>query len=336
MKEFVLERVHVHGASVTAQATPGGFFSHMERLWQQTSSPPVVFTRSAFGASHFNDAGFHFLADIFLVRPDVCFIEWTTTSAKGFDRAKTDAMTCHLLAHGILPVWVTFPRADDPQASRQTILDAKSIAAQRGVPVLDLAAQLSPSMLDNHLLRDTVHTTEAGGVSYASHLVQWLTRTHSFVRQMTASAASAGLSLQSLLPVPSVHSCSSAGALKARLEGLCRIRFRCLTGRVEFCVQGSIGPHSPIVRVCIQAEAGRVVYETERCLFDPWCYYERKMVLPIVATSLDEGDYQLTVEVLDLDPTNRVTLRQQPASSFSGKRYMQVDRYTCLNMEFVA
>lgn len=94
------------GASVTAQSTEAGYFQQLLRSSSICSFSSVQ--KVAFGASHFEYAGYGFIQDVLDMEPDVCIIDWLTPSMKGFSEYKIHLLNWSLLEIGAFPIWFFF------------------------------------------------------------------------------------------------------------------------------------------------------------------------------------------------------------------------------------
>ena len=155
-------KIHIHGASVTAQNGTDGYFNALTELIKGNEKFTIHLSRTAYGASHFDLAGYFFLEDIFNWRPDFCLLEWCTTSAKSFDEIKLQNVISRLVRNNIIPVWLILPRADDVAAQRKIVAQARATSTLYKLPFIDLSDLISDDIDASLILRDVVHTNRNG------------------------------------------------------------------------------------------------------------------------------------------------------------------------------
>jgi hypothetical protein len=328
-------RWHIHGASVTAQTGNTGYAvqlgTNLRDRW-----PSDTLTVSAFGASHFDSAGYHFIGDVIRNAPHFCLMEWTTTSAKSLSRLKLDSVVRHLLLSEILPVWLTLPRADDLSANRRSLSDVRLVARRFECPLIDVAEVLKEYINPEILMRDVVHTTSEGATIYADRIFAGLVG----IRGMTAQGSREGLpdifGAKEFLPIPIIHLTADETGIPSEVHGTLKFTFFANSGLSEMTIEGLIGPYSPIAQVRIYSKAGIEFKNSKIIIFDPWCYYERSMVITLFSCELQAGEYVCEVELSNQDPQSIINLRQPLRDGVRGLvRRINVGRYSCVNVEII-
>ena len=323
-------RLHIHGASVTAQAAPGGYFALLDSAWAAAGGAPAVFSRTAYGGSHFDIAGFHFITEATAAAPAVCLLEWATTSAKAFDPQRVDAVMAHLRQRGCLPIWLLMPRLDDPEHQRGTLRDAREAAARWQVPLIDLTDLERDGVAFSAVIRDVVHTHPEGGRLYAQALCQRLAALDLAAERGRFLAAGAGDADHGA--VPQLYGGEAVPAALRHVEGTVSVPVQSVGGSVEVVVEGWVGPHSPLLQVALVDADGHSAVTQEVNLFDGWCHYRRRMVSRLLLAQVPAGRYALVLTVLDEDPRDRVELRKPEDTPFTGARHVDVQRLSLLNL----
>lgn len=324
-------KIHFHGASVTAQTGNQGYFNRLkskDSRFVGLASP--IYTRTAYGASHFDIAGFHFIRDIEEFRPDYCVLEWTTTSAQSFSAEKCDAVSAYLTANGVVPIWLILPRLDDPDGSRRIVLDARNAAARWRAPIVDLIAEMQSTQSLHKLLRDVVHTNEEGADVYANAIAHRVSEiSNEFNRK--DYLISLAVDPDRTSSVPKSYRSPDLAAEWSLISNTTSHLLNHVGGDLEIVIEGIIGPHSPIVNMDILDVNGRIAASQQSCLFDPWCYYERRMTTPLLKARLAAGVYSMQLTVLPEDPTSRVVLRQPLKAEWTAVREVRIERLSLLN-----
>jgi lysophospholipase L1-like esterase len=286
------------GASVTAQKD--GYRPRLHQLLQRRFGRDHVMVNAGTGA--IGSIGGLFLMDRLVLRhqPDLCFVEYATTDATGTTPPglvgpALEEIVLRLRDAGCEPCLLLLPRAEGEQGHEAY----REVAERHGVPLLDVAASLSPSDLTDWVLRDVVHTTPSGADAIARTIAD----------SLDAALAPTGAALGA---PGRIHDRSFGGAtlVPASLEHLrepgggSRGLFRLSLPYVEIGPDGVFEPtfDGELVGmvVVVGPQSGIVaIGDREVNLFDRWCHYERLSTV-VFDPGLRPGS-PLTMRITDLE-----------------------------------
>ena len=126
----------------------------------------VLFSREFCRWSHFDEAGYALLTEVFEKKPDLIILDWHSTSKVEFDQFLWDSFLSELLDKEIYIIISLLPRKDCIEKGKffPNFYQAKESSSTM-IDVIDgyEFASFSPSL---HL-RDVVHTTNEGSYLYA-------------------------------------------------------------------------------------------------------------------------------------------------------------------------
>ncbi|QKX18088.1 hypothetical protein [Microbulbifer sp. YPW1] len=318
-------KVVFYGASVTAQRFNSGYYQVLqERLAK--SSLVVTIDRVAYGASHLDWAGFAMIDKVLELKPDICFLDWVTPSSSEFCPEKIHFISKLLLDRGCLPVWVLLPRMDDYSCRRTCCDQLRNYALEHNIPCHELLKEtgiVQAELAD--LLRDVVHTTEQGAVKYSEYffkLIQYYSEIR--IADLYSLARDTYKSHDEVGAPPAIYSVDGEVSIKSSLE------IKVITdletrsgGAVEVFLFARIGPRIPCLSFKVHTDAGGLVHKQSLNFADPWCYYERNMLLslPVIQPGL-RTEVTFLLEAEKVDPFESVDLRQplkDPSSSFNDR-----------------
>lgn len=267
------------GASVTQQGGASGYYEQLLSKVTATNHQ-FEFARFAFGGNGFDDAGFYCLNTLLNEKPDVCFIEFSTTFLTFFDDAKHRQFIDSLVSNKILPVYLILPRVHNMQGL-PCITQQHNFSKELNIPILDLRDDFAPYVNSVEYLRDGVHTTEKGVEYFAEKIYSFIlnsliNKTFEIVRRSNIN-----------FPLIPVHKFNIG---KLSIEK--RIRFFVDFAGVgdhgffEIFAHLKIGPMSNNVEVRINDLPLHLAP-----IYDIWTHYERNSYKPIISNKLAQ-DYE--------------------------------------------
>lgn len=320
-------KIHIHGASVTAQNSSDGYFNTLTELVKGDKEFTIQLSRTAYGASHFDLAGYFFLEDVFDWRPNFCLLEWCTTSAQSFDEIKIQHVISRLLQKNIIPVLLILPRADDITAQRKIVAQIRAASTLCKLPIIDLSDLINNDIDASKFLRDVVHTNSNGAKLYAhaiyKKIIDYLLHYHPppLLNQINN------------IPNPIIYNSPSIN-LPAIIYEYREFEINVINSHIEIVIDGIVGPHSPFVSVCI-LNHNETIYRKDICLFDRWCYYERRMITKLVDCKIPIGHYKLLIKVLEKSPSLTISTDKPIPSSFCLKHFVKIDRIATFNVNLI-
>tara|TARA_R110001583_G_scaffold192940_1_gene360207 strand:+ start:1153 stop:2121 length:969 start_codon:yes stop_codon:yes gene_type:complete len=296
-------KVVIYGASVTAQKNKDGFFHYLEE------NSEFEITRIPFGASHLQFAGIAMISKVIEQQPEVCILDWVTPSTKVFPMGVVERINRILHQNNILPVWVLFPRTDDPKCEREC---CKQIIATESDTVLVrnfTRSRFSQGHELSDILRDAVHTNKLGAPLYAEYIVDSLKQldlTKFMNLSFSREHESVPIVLRNELKIDTDNKLSLDLVILEESD----------INIYMFC---NIGPTSPILNLTLVKD-DNVVFIGQRNIVDPWCYYYRDMLINLPTfKNLKMGKYKLIISISDDDPFDKVNTLKPIENDSSSK-----------------
>jgi hypothetical protein len=288
-------KVLVYGASVTAQKDEGGFYQHLK------NQSGFDLLRISFGASHLQFAGLAMLSKVLAEKPDVCILDWVTPSTKAFPSGIVERINRILIQHNIFPIWVLFPRTDDPYCSRECCEQIKAYASESVWVRSFVESDFGNNSDLKSILRDVVHTNKEGAKLYARFIEEILIDYDSSDFKLLDSNMNQNQSIGESVPLLLQYNftINKVNLYKLRLT----ILDKCDLNIFVFC---QIGPASPVIDVNLKKNE-TVVNTYQRNVVDPWCYYTRDMLINLpTIRALESGTYELVLSIADVEPFDKI------------------------------
>lgn len=243
-----MTKIVFYGASVTQQRN--GYVNHFAKL----SKAEVL--KLGFGGMHLNDAGICFVDKAVQTSPDICFIDWFSTSYTNQDNKLElyiDVIAEKLLKIGCRVIFLFLPNLRDLKTCpwKQFYAFAENHLKKQGLEYISLDKILSEYPV-KEILRDEIHTTKKGSRLYAEAIFHYL--------QQFADSLYENADIK-----PNIYSSLSSLPVKRSfekelvLEGDCHIQGFFL----------KIGPWSGIVDISTNK------LSKKENTWDRWCYYGR-------------------------------------------------------------
>ena len=241
-----------YGASVTKQGGSSGYIQSLKALAEGTT---VEITSIAYGACHFNDAGFYNIKKVISEYPDVCVLEWNTTGLSEFDVKKMDSVLGELIENNISIAFLILPRRDtNLKKNRKAEELIFKLSESFDIPLLDLRM----SVAFDDCVRDDVHTNDFGAFTYANNIHSWIKNT---VFNKT---------INDFKVLKSVYTKEVEFFVGANSVIECDLKYS-TSDFFEIVFEITVGPS--LLNLLISIDT----HQIEKSFVDPWCYYERKM-----------------------------------------------------------
>ncbi len=291
-------KIVIYGASVTAQKGETGYFEQLTKL----VADKVELVRLPFGASHLQFAGLAMIQKVLDEKPDYCILDWVTPSTNSFPDGIVDRINTILLVNRIIPIWVLFPRNDDTDASREC---CQQVIATQSELIKVFNFQLSDYRESDlsKILRDVVHTNLEGAKRYSRFIYQ-------IINENCFLENSKKVFPKENKMVPKLITCEGALSQGFPLNVYIKVLEE---GDVTLYSLASIGPASPVIELQL-LNSGKVLQSYLRNVVDPWCYYERLMLLNFPSfKQVPKGDYSLRILTSTVEPFETIeTLKPIP------------------------
>ena len=159
------------GASVTGQKN--SYVDSLRRIM-----PGHQFAHFPFGGMHLSDAGICLMDEFLETDADAHFLEWFSTGntyEEPILTAYLDAICHRLVERGRKPAFLLFPRKDVNPRRPVNYLSVRKYAEKYSMQVVDVNAKAhADGLLPEHILRDNVHTSQAGSDYYAEAIMEAL------------------------------------------------------------------------------------------------------------------------------------------------------------------
>jgi hypothetical protein len=293
--------IHCFGASVTAQSVTrnGVKNGYVDFLSDMCKTNHVKVTRSAFGSCQFYNMGKFAFNSCLEGHPDILMFDWHTTGESNHSISQWVSIIRTCLLKGTLPVILILPRRDiDISLQKYSILDLLNS--------ISLVIDLSSLRDYDVILRDVVHTTEKGSLTYA-HLVWDDIKSIAVNRDILLKQISVYTSaLASFSDYEcSVHySCHPMPAYASYLDQTYRLIVG-LSSPSDVGVWGTKDFQVGDIKIWEPFKKKSAIYH----VFDQWCYYARDSLLlthsassnvNIIEIALSSPLYSLLCPKLDL------------------------------------
>jgi hypothetical protein len=268
-----IKKITFFGASVTAQKAPSGYTHHVSQI---LSEDGIEVDSVAYGACHFDDAGFFKSSSVIALKPDLCVFEWCTTGLSQFDLMKLRSVFLEFFEAKIKMGILILPRTDtNLTQNRPCELQLIEIAQELSIPLLDLRGKVKV----NQCVRDKVHTNEVGASVYGGLVSEWI-KSSNF---MIPSTPSDWIRLPDRVCFNEAFEVSKTQCLIITAKSFANVNS-------EILIEVMVGPS------IIDIELTKNGAMQHKSFFDQWCYFERRMFYSIFKnkTPIDSG---LTIEL---------------------------------------
>ncbi len=311
-----------YGASVTAQKKQSGYFTHLQKHFENKSN--FELSKLSFGASHFDYAGYGYAKQMLEEKPDIALIDWLTPSMKKFSLDKIINLNNELIKLGCLPIWVNFPRKDDLNCQRECYTQVKKVALKSGAIFFDLIEQLSAEKIENEYLRDIVHTTECGAEKYASKIIELIDSIVISDFELKILPLDKPIDIFSIYDIESLIDKGSPLLMKV-------IKTTDLSP-IELLLNTRIGPNSCFIDIEIYDESGVLIETKIINPTDPWCHYSRDMILPTVRLPYLKESYSIKLKHGGDNALDDVKLKGEVREPLEDNKFIHIYNIAC-NME---
>lgn len=162
------------GASVTKQQN--GYVKFFERLCNHN------ILQHGYGGMHLKDAGIVFIDEVCKNKLDYCFIEWFTPSISGYKKENLflylDTIVYKLLLNDCVPIFLFLRGTTSACTFDDKVQDYNLIISEyclsKNLPYFEAYKDVNVScMLDEEILRDSVHTNDKGSELYAKAIMNY-------------------------------------------------------------------------------------------------------------------------------------------------------------------
>lgn len=232
------------GASVTQQKT--GYVVEYKKI-----NPEHKIGQFGYGSMHLNDAGMCLINNVIDFEPNICFIEWFST---GYVNEWCDTYIENIIykfTQNRCKICFLFLYRNDIDEKRIKMFDrVKMIANKYGVKYLDIT-----HLNDITYLRDTVHTTDVGSVTYAKEI---------------AKLNLEDLTFPSVVPNKNKYSDINILQINKKINADDEIIIQINDDQTEIIgIYQKIGPFS--CKISIQDKNKKEIIQ----VWDQWCHFER-------------------------------------------------------------
>lgn len=307
-------KVVIYGASVTAQKGDSGYFDILDEKLKHNEED-LELVRIPFGASHLQFAGIAMIQKVLNVKPDICILDWVTPSTKVFPKNIVERINSILTSNNIKPIWVLFPRADDNLCERECCQQIKKTSSNEIDVFSFQESKYKEENLEN-ILRDTVHTNKNGAQVYSQFMLD-------IIKNQSKKKPEIKNKNPEEEKIPFIFDSSGVINNNSNLKTTFEVVRRC---NISLYLHAKIGPFSPVLKISLKDENGNFLERHCKNVVDPWCYYERNMLLNLpTLKNVNIGYYTLEIELDDKNPfENLETLKPR---DFELDKISNLDRY---------
>lgn len=290
--------VTFYGASVTQQRInregelTGYVPCIIEALSREFPEHHFTFHQLGYGATHFDDAGLIYFADVLATRPDIVVMDWHSTGLSEFSPSAYAYIQTTLLDSGCVVLNCVLPRRRYVGLPERANVKQARYFQEMGAGLVDLYPLIGKEIDIDRCLRDDVHTTRPGAQAYAEVILPYLRR---ILRNEKLPQNSGDV-----IPPPTEPSFPrvSKQLLSATLDHRSTLTLSVDANEPFWLIADCrLGPYSPLLTVSTATE------ETEIPVWDQWCHYER--------TSLTRLSPRLTPAV---NATTQLSIKISPAN----------------------
>lgn len=325
-------KILCYGASVTAQKNETGYFQHLENSPCKNHFSSIE--RVAFGASQYEYAGYAFMQDVIEARPNICIIDWLTPSMPAFNAFKIDLLNRALLEINCLPIWVYFPRTNSYDVVPEAYKQVKKSSNDFSLDFIDLRESMPGFMNDpSKYLRDAVHTNLEGAICYANKISEVVNNVMPKLDEYLDRAKNSDGFLNSRLKKYSTPIVSDTYLKIDSYSGI-EIDVVHEGGLFELFFETEVGPHMCLLDFEIYVD-GRIFHKETINSVDPWCYYERGMVIETIRRRIPENNYKIIVKKAIGNPFLDKAIRKPIEDTIPNEdRFLEIRRISASAKEF--
>lgn len=282
-------RISFFGASVTQQKY--GYVYHFQKELNNSNNQYFI---HGYGSMHIVDAGICFIKDIVKENPEICFLDWFSTSflsnkKYGHSHLKTCLHTIlyELNKVNCLPIFLLFDSIEQTEEIYNQRLEMyeflKSFAFEKNIPVISLYNLKEKNINIKELLRDNVHTNDEGSKYYGINIK------NDFLKILENKNYFNFIGKREFMKTI-YHDIKS---ISQEITFFTEIKLRG-NGYIMGIYQ-KIGPFSPIVNITSRniETTNKKTYQ----IWDKWAYYERETIKLRDLNILGE----LKIEITDLE-----------------------------------
>jgi hypothetical protein len=249
------------GASVTAQGT--GYVHEFKKLVEKD----ITVYQHGYGGMHISDAGIIYIDEVLKNKPNICFIDWFSTGylVKKIDFLPyLDTIITKFSDNKVKLVFLFLPRNPFEELRDIMYKDAKEYLTECNITYIELDEiynNLKKNIvIENDIMRDSVHTTDLGSKNYAEIIFNYFTTNIN------------NLQVCSKLPV------------RNKYYDIKSIHFDSpITVTNEYEIQGSVSYIRFSINKC--PNNGIILLNNKQYnTWDQWCYYSRKSLTGTLPT----------------------------------------------------
>lgn len=136
------------------------------------------YKKFGYGSMHLSDAGICFVDDVIQYKPDICFIDWFSTSNTDYEKSILKYLDCIIykfLKNNIEPILIIFPITSVSESRLNMYKNIKKYCETHNIKIIDIYSKSLEEKIDiRKLIRDYIHTTKYGSKYYASNIFNFL------------------------------------------------------------------------------------------------------------------------------------------------------------------
>jgi len=168
--KITYNKIAFFGASVTKQNN-----SYADSLMSMVQAE---YRKFGYGSMHLSDAGICFIEEVIEYKPEICLIDWFSTSRTNYDKKifeYLDCITFKLLKNNITPIFLLFPISEMLNSRLEMYDDVKKYSSEHNIHCINVYEEFLEDKIEiSQIIKDYVHTTEFGGNYYSSKIFQHL------------------------------------------------------------------------------------------------------------------------------------------------------------------
>jgi hypothetical protein len=318
-----MKKILFYGASVTAQAGATGYFDATKKVLFSIGFDAF---KVAYGGCHLDDAGFYRFDSVITDDMDYVVFEWNTTGLSIYNELKISYILSILKNKKIKPIFIILPQNATIKVSRNSEKQIYSICARFNIPLLDMRAGLSAEVFSG-MVRDVVHTNEAGATYYSNRILDFLQLVFGSENKFwNGFNTFEDLTVEHFKPkvVLSEFYLTEGQVLNLKINSFSKFYS-------EIIIRHRIGPFSPVISVA-DGEISKTL-----SLWDSYCHYEREHFTILINNIDFHSSYlshPLTFKVSFSENLPKYDTCRREGVDFNVDKMIKIDEFYSLGLDY--
>ena len=182
-------------------------------------------------------------------------------------------------------------------------------------------------------LREAVHSTKEGATTYSKTIVESLLDINLNAKLEEAKQSQG---FQDAMDMDYQVSYVLEVNKSINSDSSIEISFDWLGGFFEMFFDTTVGPHVPLLNFCVYRD-GEKDFDERINPTEPWCFYQRLMVVETLRKRLPKGTYRVVVSKLDGNPfLEKQTKKPIDVEVVDSERYLDIKRISMNSLAIIS